>query len=256
MGKWIFVLGLVLSFNVYAQTSGSCAANGAGNTCSWSYDALTNTLTISGEGEMKNYNYSPSDATSGAPWFLYKDEIKNIVIENGITNIGEAAFSGTKVEKIDIPNSVTSIGTYAFLKTKELKNIELPNNLQTIGHAAFYQSGLISIDIPDSVQTIHSSAFAMKNLQELKISDSTDFINTFGTSAFNDGGSVYPSKLHIVCKGAKQICEEKIKENMDKPNHPQIETIFNVYRANRRIYTIDEAVQDSGKVNTIRIKYK
>ena len=124
MKKWIFVLGLVLSFNVYAQTSGSCAANGAGNTCAWSYDALTNTLTISGEGEMKNYNYSPSDATSEAPWFLYKDEIKNIVIENGITNIGKAAFLGTKVEKIDIPNSVNSVDTTCFIGCSKIHTIK------------------------------------------------------------------------------------------------------------------------------------
>ena len=66
------------------------------------------TLTISGEGAMKNY-YNNSPATQK------KDNIKKVVIEDGVTSIGNFAFRDcSSLTSIEIPSSVTSIGDYAF----------------------------------------------------------------------------------------------------------------------------------------------
>jgi hypothetical protein len=76
------------------------------------------TLTISGTGDMPDYIYvSPYKANTFkiAPWFSHKNKIKKVVIEDGVTSIGnEAFFLCSSLASITIPNSVTSIGKGAF----------------------------------------------------------------------------------------------------------------------------------------------
>ena len=75
----------------------------------WSFD-VCGTLTISGEGRMKSYA-----STQDRPWKIYTNDIKAIVIEDGITKIGRNAFSGCiQVDSVDIPKSVTTISANAF----------------------------------------------------------------------------------------------------------------------------------------------
>ncbi|MEE0873457.1 MAG: leucine-rich repeat domain-containing protein, partial [Ruminococcus sp.] len=78
----------------------------------WSYNENTCVLTISGTGAMADYNISGSNT---APWQLYKNYLKKIVIEDGVTSIGNGAFAYcSKTESVEIADSVTSIGDYAF----------------------------------------------------------------------------------------------------------------------------------------------
>ena len=80
-----------------------------------------------------------------------------------VTSIGERAFSYHcyDVTSITIPNSVTSIGEYAFACCCNLESITIPNSVTSIGEYAFYYcSGLTSITIPNSVTSIGSQAFA------------------------------------------------------------------------------------------------
>ena len=76
--NFIFYIVLFTSF-AYAQTSGTC-----GDSCSWSYSGTT--LTISGSGIMNDYSYSDR------PWYDFKSSITTVIIEEGITTIGESAF--------------------------------------------------------------------------------------------------------------------------------------------------------------------
>ena len=69
------------------------------------------TLTLSGRGAMDNYE---DDNSNRAPWYDDRSNIKHIIIEEGITSIGEYAFHGCNVEDITIPVSVKSFGTRAF----------------------------------------------------------------------------------------------------------------------------------------------
>ena len=87
---------------------------------------------------------------------------KNTVIPNSVTSIGLYAFSGcTSLESIEIPNSVTSIGLYAFKYCRSLESIEIPNSVTSIEDYAFYYcTSLESIEIPNSVTSIGSSAFS------------------------------------------------------------------------------------------------
>ena len=150
--KKLFTLFLALVASVsaiYAQ-SGTC-----GNNLTWT---LSNgTLTISGIGAMEDYEYA-----SDAPWDDYRSSIQSLVITDGVTNIGDGAFSYcSSLTSVTIPNSVTSIGDYAFSGCKSLTSITIPNSVTSIGNLAFsYCSSLTSITIPNSVTSIGNHAFS------------------------------------------------------------------------------------------------
>ena len=128
----------------------------------WNEDNLTwtltadGTLTISGTGAMKDYDYD----SNPSPVYNNSD-VKKIVIEDGVTSIGNSAFDSCRnLTSVTIPDSVTSIGKDAFEACNSLSSITLSNNITSIGDAAFYDcSNLKSITIPDSVTSIESAVF-------------------------------------------------------------------------------------------------
>jgi hypothetical protein len=83
------------------------------------------------------------------------------VIPDSVTTIGGYAFYYcTFLESIEIPDSVTTIGDYAFYYCTSLESIEIPDGVTTIGDKTFYNcTSLESVVIPDSVTTIGDSAF-------------------------------------------------------------------------------------------------
>ena len=147
----IFVRDTVIIANAAAVLdSGTCGSN-----VNW---VLYNDgiLTISGEGKMDDYIFSfPS------PWNAYTNSIKTVIIENGVTNIGNDAFTKCNLmTSIFIPDSVSSIGMNAFKDCGLLSSVTLPNGLQTIGSSAFESCiSLASIKLPNSVNSIGQYAF-------------------------------------------------------------------------------------------------
>lgn len=104
----IFVtLAICLTLSASAETvGGNCGAYG--DNVKWSLDTDTGKLTISGSGEMFDYNllYLPL-------WYNYSSSIKSIEIEEGVTSIGDSAFREcSTLTSITIPEGVTSIGNY------------------------------------------------------------------------------------------------------------------------------------------------
>ena len=163
----------------------------------WKLDA-NGTLTISGTGAMKDYN----DNDNRSP--IYKNSsVKKIVVEKGVTSIGESAFencssltsvmipdsvisigtsafhSCSRLPSITIPDSVTSIGNFAFEACNSLSSITLSNNITSIGNWAFHGCHLTSITIPDSVTSIGAMAFhSCSNLKSITIPDSVTSIES------------------------------------------------------------------------------
>ena len=86
--------------------------------------------------------------------------LTSIVIPNSVTSIGDYAFSGTPLTSVIIGNSVTSIGDYAFTGCSGLTSITIPNSVTSIGRGAFYDcSNLTSIQIGSGVENIYQQAF-------------------------------------------------------------------------------------------------
>ena len=174
----------------------------------WNEDNLTwklyedGTLTISGTGAMKDYDYDSN------PSPVYKNsDVKKVVIEDGVTSIGIRAFNACRnLTNITIPDNVTSIGDFAFYYCENLTSVTIPNSVTSIGNSVFencialtnitipdsitsigdfafrYCTSLTSIMIPDSVTSIGNAAFeSCKGLTSITIPDS---VTSIGNSAF------------------------------------------------------------------------
>ena len=97
----------------------------------WKLDA-DGTMTISGTGAMKDYDYSANQS----PVYC-NSKVKKVVIEDGVTNIGERAFYDcSSLTSITIPDSVTRIGELAF-SCCGLTSITIPDSVTSIGDSAF-----------------------------------------------------------------------------------------------------------------------
>ena len=134
--------------------SGYCGGEGDGKNLTWTLDSK-GTLTISGKGEMKDYDYYGHYI----PWV--SAAVKCVSIESGVTCIGDFAFDNcTNLTGVTIPNSVTSIGGSAFSGCSSLMSIAIPSSVTSIGGSAFYGcSSLTSVTLPNSVTSIGDHAF-------------------------------------------------------------------------------------------------
>ena len=112
------------------------------------------------------------------------------VIPNTVTSIGEYAFQSlTKLTSITIPNSVTNIGTYAFGYTG-LTNVVIPDNVTNIGMYAFYNTSLTDVLIPGSVKSIGYAAFADTELSDVVIPNGVASIDGFVFGSCNNLKSI------------------------------------------------------------------
>mgnify|MGYP001796510247 CR=1 FL=1 len=155
----------------------------SGKTGKLNWNISDGTLTISGIGAMPNYKYKQRKYRIISPWYFYLNNIKSIVICEGVTSFGENAFyvyyndldvmftnyfdsdnsideNFTKycgVTSVSIPNSVVSIGRSAFRNCRNLTSISVPNSVSTIGRSAFSAcSKLTSLNLPNSITIVES----------------------------------------------------------------------------------------------------
>ena len=169
------------------------------------------TLVISGTGQASAadiiYNQDdPANSTLVAPYAKYSQYITKGVVENGVTDTGYgtfaflknlktvslpsslseityAAFEGSGIEEIYLPDSITTIRDGAFTYCSNLKKIRFSNNLVLIENFAFaYCIGLEEIELPDSLKEIPSGCFTFcSNLKKVKL---PRYLETIGSSAF------------------------------------------------------------------------
>ncbi|MEI3193178.1 MAG: fibronectin type III domain-containing protein [Lachnospiraceae bacterium] len=140
----------------------------------WSYDGATQELKISGSGSIP---------TDNLPWRDYEESIRTIIIEEGITSVGEYTFwkypnltsvtlpsTFTRIGKsafkeclnltsINFPDRLMQIGEYAFDGCSFLQDVKLPNNLRIMGTSCFKGTAIKTIEIPSSMITIPQRAF-------------------------------------------------------------------------------------------------
>lgn len=140
----------------------------------WSYDAATDTLTFTGE-KIEDYINNNT-----RPWLSHISTVKNVVIEDGITSIGDhALYNCPNLTSVTIPSSVSIIGNQAFHDCPNLANVVIPSGVQTIGASAFYNCGMTSVEIPDGVTVINSGTFSnCAKLTSVTIPSSVDHIKS------------------------------------------------------------------------------
>ena len=157
---------------------------------------------------MPNYNF--------APWFDDRYEIKKVVIEDGVTSIGNYAFFYCQnLASVEIPNSVTSIGKSAFYYCISLTSVEIPNSVTSIGERAFdCCKSLTSVEIPNSVTSIGDNAFnGCESLTSVEIPNSVTSIGNYAFATCSNLTSVeIPNSVTSIgnyafyyCKGLTSI---------------------------------------------------
>ena len=159
---WVMVLTFIPLNAVMASAE---TLSGTTGDCTWTL--ADGVLTISGNGEMEDYNVEifEIDAESDSPW--YNSDIQKVIISEGVTAIGDGAFT----------------------KCNQLSTVEIASTVISIGKGAFANTGLKNINIPKSVRKIDCAAFLLTNsAQEWK---------EFLENVFYVGDEIDRSKLFI-----------------------------------------------------------
>ena len=167
---------LIYTTAAEGDKTGSC-----GESVTWSFDESTGVLTISGKGDMYT-NYVPYDQWG---YYQYKDEITEVVVEEGITYIGDSAFGPfddgftryreppiySKLTKLTLPSSLKNIGSYAFYKTA-LTSVIFSEGLEKIEDAAFSYTSLSSeLKLPKTLTTLGEYAFSNINISSVNLNE-------------------------------------------------------------------------------------
>lgn len=147
--------------------------------------------------------------------------LKNVTIDEGITAVGDSAFSKTAVEKIILPSTVIVVRSDAFRECRQLREVILNDGLKTIAESAFKRTeNLSEISIPNSVIHIGSGCFACSGIKSVKLPESGTFTvilweTFFGcknleTVKLPDSVNVIDDYAFSECTSLKNINLEKI----------------------------------------------
>ncbi|MCR5484539.1 MAG: leucine-rich repeat protein [Clostridiales bacterium] len=185
-------LASIMAFSAFSATlftasAASVLAEGlCGDNVKWALDS-DGILTVSGTGDMYDIASGPLfPETNSSPWNKYVQAVRTVVIDTGVTGIGDYTFCFCKnlyrlliadtvktigdhaFEGCDVltdasiaPGSrLKTIGTYAFKGCSSMSEFDIPEGVTEIGDFAFYFSGVEYLLIPKTVKTIGTGALA------------------------------------------------------------------------------------------------
>ncbi|MDO4608514.1 MAG: leucine-rich repeat domain-containing protein [Clostridia bacterium] len=187
---------------VNAETSGKCGSNAY-----WTYNETANTLTISGSGDMYDYNnWSDSPLPTA----------NTVIIGDNITRIGKNAFAARWVRNLKIGKSVNSIGELAFYDAC-LQSVTIPGNVKTIESQAFWYNDISNVILEEGVEYIDARAFCHCKIASVVIPKNAKRF----AFAFDDDVTLYiykNSNAHrtIVADGSQSYLSVVLIEN-DSP---------------------------------------
>ena len=179
-GAWSSIVAVT-----YRKPAAATVASGkCGDSAAWKLDA-EGTLTISGTGRMYDYEWPADRGGTTPPWLAnkYRDSIRALRVEQGITYIGRCAFDSCgNLSDVTLPTSLRIIGQCAFNDCTALRSIQLPEGLTTIMEDAFNAAGLVSITFPSTLGELRDGAFMnCEKLQSLRLPEG---LTTIGNWAF------------------------------------------------------------------------
>lgn len=122
-----------------APTSGQC-----GESLNWNLDTNSGLLTVTGSGDMW-------DSIPNLKWHTYASLIEKVNLPNGLTSIGIDAFANCqRLQSVIIPEGVTSIAPGAFSYCFNLASVNLPNSVTRLGQGAFWECNSLTNPIYNS----------------------------------------------------------------------------------------------------------
>ena len=148
--------------------------------------------------------------------------LTSITIPNSVTSIGEFAFAVTGLTNIRIPNSVTNISNNVFGACTKLVSAVIPNGITTIAKELFYNCpALTSIEIPNSVTSIGERTFAYcTGLTSITIPNSVTSIERYAFNGCSNVETLYiGGSVASIGGDAFAGCEKitEIKVALEKP---------------------------------------
>ncbi len=165
-------------------TSSDNPGGKCGDNLFWSFDPDTGVLEITGSGAMYEYGYG------AVPWAGYCQYIAVINLPDSLTSIGAWAFyQCSSLTTLDLPDSLTSIEYAAFQRCSSLTTLDLPDSLTSIGGSAFFGcSSLTELDLPDSLTSIGELTFY--DCTSLAIINWPERLTSIEEGAFSGCGSL------------------------------------------------------------------
>ena len=157
---------------------------------------------------VDGFFYNNKPGTEATPIDRWRD-LKEVVIEEGVTEIGVDAFSVcTSLETVTLPESLQKIGEKAFSYCTSLKTINIPDSVNVIGPKAFYFcKSLTSIDIPEGVTEISYATFCYaENLTTVNIPASVTRIGDFAFQNCGFTSMDVPATVKELGEGAFSTC--------------------------------------------------
>lgn len=153
---FILIIGaLLVATPLIRATNAATIANGWSGYVKWSLTE-DGVFYVFGNGTMKNYS-----TKTEMPWYAYADQIEEVIVEDGVTSVGNYAFYGMpQLKNVKLADTVTSIGDYAFKNCNVLERVGFPSGLTNLGESAFYAcTSLRAVDIPSSLYTVKPYVF-------------------------------------------------------------------------------------------------
>jgi hypothetical protein len=121
----------------------------------------------------------------------YQGEDVDVIVPEGVREIGEGAFWRCDVESVRLPQGIRAIRSEAFMNCRSLRRINLPESVRTIETEAFHGSGLRAIRLPEGLKRIEADCFSGTELTEIVIPEGVRVIKSGSVDVSgNDGGSI------------------------------------------------------------------
>lgn len=181
-------------------------------------------LRLSGSGEM--YDFKEPNGVD-IPWYNYIKNITEVVIEPGITSVGNNSLNGfTKVTNVDLPDGLVRIGVNAFMGTA-IPKLETPTSLKVIADDAFNGTGLKEVILNDGLETLGERAFYGSNKIKSVVFPAS--IRNIPVAVFHPGGVNGKNNSHSLSKVYYKGTEEQFKGiyiNMDNTWFQDKPTIY------------------------------
>ncbi len=165
--KLLILLALVCTLLVCGMMSASALefTGKAGEKITWTYNTSTDVIKFEGSGKMNDYG-----VLGPTPWNLHKATIKEVVIGNGITHIGNNSFEACAINKVTIADTVTSIGNDAFRGCYNLESIVIPDSVTEMGVSVFETCGKLKyVELSENLTEINNRVFHGTDIRDVVI---------------------------------------------------------------------------------------